>query len=160
MGENHQQQQQQKFSNGEDSSNLVFALNPSHQYSQQPQSYMFPEVPSFFQYQHHFQAHLQQQRRLQDQQQCVLVQESVPTSINTMAAGNNITPSVPCFSLNFKPDLNESIRKKGGLFDGEDALLCGSEQYVPETRRSAAALASSHYCWHNQEESAVRQSFW
>nr|XP_027084142.1 trihelix transcription factor GT-2-like [Coffea arabica] len=157
MGENHQQQP-------------VFSANQSHQYNHQ-QPYIFQEtqnfqtIPDFFHYHHHFQALLQQQRRLQDQlQQCVLGQENVVSTSATTAAvaGNNIRPSVSFFPLNFKPpDLNENITssKNGGLDDD------GSEDDLFRRNSAAAAalaMASPHYCWQNQEDSAtaIRQPFW
>ena len=157
MGENHQQQP-------------VFSANQSHQYNHQ-QPYIFQEtqnfqtIPDFFHYHQHFQALLQQQRRLQNQlQQCVLGQENVVSTSATTAAvaGNNIRPSVSFFPLNFKPpDLNENITssKNGGLDDD------GSEDDLFRRNSAAAAalaMASPHYCWQNQEDSAtaIRQPFW
>ncbi|KAL3497425.1 hypothetical protein ACH5RR_040157 [Cinchona calisaya] len=152
MEENHHHSQQQKLiSNGENSFNPVFSLNPSHQYNQQQQQLpytFFQEIPQFLPYHHphHFQAVLQQQRRLQEQQQqqqCVLLGQEI--NVAAAAAAETITPSVPsCFSPSFKPDLNENI---GNNSIGGDALLRGNE-------------TSAYYCWQNQEDSAIRQPLW
>lgn len=187
MEDNHQRQQHPpKFNPVGDCSTQIFTLNQTahHHYCNQqpPQPYIIPQLQQnglsarqgFIQFQQpHFQSLLNPQRRVQDQQQQqgVLTQENVGSNA---AAGRNISPSVPvtvpsCFSLTFKADLNENIGKNGGLSGagdgggggGEDGLLRGSEHYhVLDTRRGEGGLASPHYCWQNQGDSAIRQPFW
>ncbi|XWS17591.1 hypothetical protein CRYUN_Cryun33cG0080000 [Craigia yunnanensis] len=164
-GAHHLQQQQLMDDDGSSSSTVFSISNPHHQQQQSvfPINYPLHSQQQQKQHQNHFQEHsspvtfeLFQHHHHQFQP---FQQQAEPVH------HRHHVHQQPFLAVNFELGLNENSGKKEAALalnhqQNDATFLTGNEQHVPDNRRPQQHSVLMPHCWHPQEDSPIKESFW